>query len=211
MKFVLAMFLQPGLILIDHGHFQYNTISLGLALWAIVGVVMDYHLFGVVAFCLALNYKQMELYHALPFFCFLLGKSLHHSKGYVYTVAAVFKLGVFVLLTFSLCWIPFYVSGGIDGMYQVLTRIFPFGRGLFEDKVASFWCAISVAVKMKQIFSVPSLIRVSLLTTLVSSLPSLWKLTWSPSPYRFLLSLVSQIRANKMSIFKLGFLFIVCR
>ena len=30
---------------------------------------------GSIFFCLALNYKQMELYHALPFFFFLLAKS----------------------------------------------------------------------------------------------------------------------------------------
>ena len=27
-----------------------------------------------------------------------------------------------------------------------ITRIFPFGRGLFEDKVANFWCFTNVLV-----------------------------------------------------------------
>jgi len=30
---------------------------------------------GSILFCLAINYKQMELYHALPFFFYLLAKS----------------------------------------------------------------------------------------------------------------------------------------
>lgn len=64
--------LQPALLLIDHGHFQYNCISLGLALWGIVAVVTQHDILGSIAFTLALNYKQMELYHAVPFFCYLL-------------------------------------------------------------------------------------------------------------------------------------------
>ena len=51
-------------------------ISLGLALIAVLCLSKKFDHFGSVAFCLALNYKQMELYHALPFFCYLLGKSI---------------------------------------------------------------------------------------------------------------------------------------
>jgi alpha-1,3-glucosyltransferase len=71
-----ALLMQPSLLLIDHGHFQYNNASLGLCLLGIVSVCCDKDVLGSVLFSLALNYKQMELYHALPFFCFLLGKSL---------------------------------------------------------------------------------------------------------------------------------------
>ena len=55
--------------------FRYNAISLGLALWGVIGLAYDHDLLGSIAFTLALNYKQMELYHALPFFFYLLGKS----------------------------------------------------------------------------------------------------------------------------------------
>lgn len=34
-----------------------------------------------------------------------------------------------------------------------ITRIFPFGRGLFEDKVANFWCFTNVLVKWKRTFA----------------------------------------------------------
>ena len=75
------MLLQPSMVIIDHGHFQYNSISLGLALFGVVAVVHNWDLVGSVAFTLSLNYKQMELYHALPFFFYLLGKSLHcHNR-----------------------------------------------------------------------------------------------------------------------------------
>jgi len=78
---LMVMLLQPSMVIIDHGHFQYNCISLGLALFGVVTVVHNWDLVGSVAFTLSLNYKQMELYHALPFFFYLLGKSLHcHNK-----------------------------------------------------------------------------------------------------------------------------------
>lgn len=186
----MIILMQPSLILIDYGHFQYNCISLGLTLWGMVGVIHNWDLLGAAAFCLAMNYKQMELYHALPFFCYLLGKSCYPWKNLRGPIARVFKLGVVVIFVFTVCWIPFYFIDGLQGLQHVLVRIFPFNRGLFEDKVASFWCAISVIVKMKRIFSIPVLLKLSLMTTLLSVLPSSWKVLWNPTPYRFILCLV---------------------
>lgn len=53
---------------------RYNGVSLGLALWGVIGLGLGWDVLGSLAFTLALNYKQMELYHSLPFFCYLLGK-----------------------------------------------------------------------------------------------------------------------------------------
>jgi alpha-1,3-glucosyltransferase len=65
----------PGQILIDNGHFQYNNVSLGLTVFAIAAIISDRNLIGSGLFVLAINYKQMELYHALPFFVYLLMNS----------------------------------------------------------------------------------------------------------------------------------------
>lgn len=70
--FVLIAICYPGQILIDNGHFQYNNISLGLAVLAVTSILLDKRLTGAFFFVLSLNYKQMELYHAMPFFCYLL-------------------------------------------------------------------------------------------------------------------------------------------
>ena len=61
---------------------RYNCISLGLAVWAIYFLARGCDLFGSVAFTLALNYKQMELYHAMPFFCYLLGLSFKGNENW---------------------------------------------------------------------------------------------------------------------------------
>jgi len=123
-----ALFLvlvQPPLLLIDHGHFQYNSISLGFTLWAINFILMDKdsiarwavvdclklcHLYQFkyisIFFCLSLNYKQMSLYHSPAFFFFLLGKNLVKGREGVWNIV---KLGVTVILTFTSCWVWFCI------------------------------------------------------------------------------------------------------
>jgi alpha-1,3-glucosyltransferase len=37
----------------------------------------------------------------------------------------------------------------LEQMVQMIHRVFPFARGLFEDKVANFWCAANVVFKLR--------------------------------------------------------------
>ena len=53
-----------------------------------------------------------------------------------------------------------------------LTRIFPFGRGLFEDKVANFWCASNVVFKWRNWAGALTLIRLSTILTALGFLPA---------------------------------------
>lgn len=73
-------------------------------------------------------------------------------------VIQVVKLGIVVAVTFTLCFLPFLTS--VDSILQVFVRMFPFNRGLFEDKVANFWCAISVLIKIRNMFSIPTLSKI---------------------------------------------------
>jgi alpha-1,3-glucosyltransferase len=188
---VFAVLCPPSLMVIDYGHFQYNSVSLGLTLWGIVAVISGWEVTGSVAFSLAINYKQMELYHSLPFFFYLLGKAKISTAGKTGFVLAVLKLGVAVVLVFGVCWLPFYVTGGSEGIRAVVARIFPVGRGVYEDKVASFWCSLSVLLKVREVLSTTTLLWASIVLTLMPVLPSMVGLVRNPTPYRFLLSLVS--------------------
>ncbi|XP_047644777.1 dolichyl pyrophosphate Man9GlcNAc2 alpha-1,3-glucosyltransferase isoform X2 [Phacochoerus africanus] len=183
----LCILLYPGLILIDYGHFQYNSVSLGFALWGVLGVSYDWDLLGSLAFCLAVNYKQMELYHSLPFFCFLLGKCFKKGlkgKGFVLLI----KLACTVVASFILCWLPFFTER--EQTLQVLRRLFPVDRGLFEDKVANVWCSFSVFLKIKDILPHHIQIMISFCFTFLSLLPACMKLTLHPSPKGFKFTLV---------------------
>lgn len=66
----LEAVIQPALVVIDNGHFQYNNVCLGLALGAFHFMTLSdaigfYGVIGSILFCLALNWKQMGLYITL--------------------------------------------------------------------------------------------------------------------------------------------------
>lgn len=60
------------------------------------------------------------------------------------------KLGLTVVATIFVCVLPFL---SLDQLAQIVHRVFPVARGLYEDKVANIWCAISIVVKLRSIFS----------------------------------------------------------
>ena len=43
------------------------------------------------------------------------------------------------------------MSRPITAAGHVISRQFPFGRGLYEDKVANIWCSLSLVLKLKEI------------------------------------------------------------
>lgn len=105
----LLMLLSPGFILVDHGHFQFNNVSLGFALLAATLVCTGRELSGSAFFVFALNYKQMELYHALPFFFMLLGRC-NQQPTVVAKLLKLAAIGITVAFYFAVCWAPFLTS-----------------------------------------------------------------------------------------------------
>ncbi|VDO33155.1 unnamed protein product, partial [Onchocerca flexuosa] len=169
--------LYPGLLVMDSGHFQYNHVSLGLFLFSFACFVSSFLKLGSVFFVLALNFKQMELYHALPIAIYLLSRSFPSknqlstreedeldfslilcSCRYLSWAKQLFVLFITVTITFLFVWLPFLVTK--SDLIQILHRIFPFYRGIFEDKVANFWCAVNTLYKLKSNFEIMVLLRV---------------------------------------------------
>jgi alpha-1,3-glucosyltransferase len=116
---LLMILLQPALVLIDHGHFQYNNVSIGFILWSLLCIMSSYDMIGSVFFCLALNFKTMSLYMAPAFFFFLLARCRYHQ----YPLLHLMKLGITVILTFALQWMPFcmHAASGVtcaEGLHQ---------------------------------------------------------------------------------------------
>lgn len=177
--------LQPALMLIDHGHFQFNCISLGLATGAAVAVVSKHEYIACVLYSLSLNHKQMSAYYAPAFFAHLLGRCIQRRSLF----RGVLKLGAAVLITFIICWWPFFSSWQSVG--QVLKRLAPFERGLYEDYVANFWCGTSMLIKWKQLFSIPVLSRLALGATVTAALPSMLQQIRAPSARGFLLGMLN--------------------
>ncbi|XP_047518533.1 dolichyl pyrophosphate Man9GlcNAc2 alpha-1,3-glucosyltransferase [Pieris napi] len=189
----ILFLLYPGIILIDHGHFQYNCISLGLFLWATFFIVaIENDILATVFFVLALNYKQMELYHAFPFFFYLLRKcliGLPNRNRVLHALVRFIQLAIAVVFCFILVWCPFITSW--NNMLPVIQRLFPFNRGVFEDKVSNFWCTVNVFIKLKNVYSNEEMVKMCFLSTLMASLPSCLDLFFRINRKKFVLSLIN--------------------
>ncbi|KAG0296899.1 Glucosyltransferase-like protein, partial [Linnemannia gamsii] len=194
---LLLILLQPGVILIDSGHFQYNTVMLGLVVWAVNFFLADQDVLGSVAFCLALGFKQMALYFSPAVFAYLLGKSLR--QGFFGCIWKLIKLGLAVVVTLGLLFSPWMQS--MEEFLQVVHRIFPVFRGLYQDKVANVWCAVNIVIKLRERFAIEDLVRFSTLATLLSFLPSLIHLIAKPTKRGLIYGLIN----SSLSFFLLSF------
>ncbi|KAL9644539.1 hypothetical protein ABK040_009403 [Willaertia magna] len=160
----------PSFILIDHGHFQFNNICLGLSTLSIYFLFKFkniYLILSCICFVFSICYKQMALYYSLTFFFFILAIIINNFKRFLF-------VGITVVSSFVIQFLPFYLfSGGdLNIVKQVIHRMFPFKRGLFEDKVASFWCSTNVIIKWNNLFDINTLIKLSTCFTLLMALPS---------------------------------------
>ncbi|KAG6141641.1 hypothetical protein E4U28_002964 [Claviceps purpurea] len=202
---LVAILMQPATMLIDHVHFQYNTVMLGLVLASINSMLAERYKWAAVFFVAALGFKQMALYYAFSVFAYLLGKCFWPRLVLVRLIG----IGLVTLASFAALVLPLILGtlydryrgvdsrADIDGppsplplfafvadyldtrscayaiveqMIQMVHRVFPFARGLFEDKVANFWCALNVVVKLRK-YPADLLPKAALGATLLAVLP----------------------------------------
>lgn len=195
-----AILMQPATMLIDHGHFQYNTVMLGFAVASMSSILAGRRRWACVFFVAALGFKQMALFYAPVVFAYLLGACAFPTVR----PWRFITIGVTTLASFGLLYAPLLIGAyrehhqgvTIDDyeeppllallplevdiknafhapliqLTQSIHRIFPFARGLFEDKVANLWCAIHTFHKLHQ-YPIPLVQRAALLATLASILP----------------------------------------
>lgn len=178
----------PSLLLIDHGHFQYNTIVLGLCVLAVV-LLLDYRrpLIATALVTSGVWFKQMGAYYVPAFAFFLLRQCirLRFKAG----IRLLFGLAMTGIGTTLVIFAPFLRLFPVS-LHPVITRIFPFHRGLFEDKVANFWCALAILTKFNVGLSQDQLVRLCAAVLLLALSPSLLNLLIAkPSGDRFLYAL----------------------
>ncbi|KAK4703792.1 hypothetical protein P7C70_g2429, partial [Phenoliferia sp. Uapishka_3] len=91
-------------------------------------------------------------------------------------VSLLLSIGTVTASSFTLVFAPFLFPPTL--LAQVIHRIFPVARGLFEDKVANVWCALNVAIKLRDLTSPSVLAKLALFTTLSAVLPSVCGVIW---------------------------------
>ncbi|KAL3516794.1 hypothetical protein ACH5RR_023696 [Cinchona calisaya] len=131
---VLAIW-APGLLIVDHLHFQYNGFLLGLLLISLAALENGEDLLGGLFFAVLLCFKHLFAVAAPVYFVYLLR---HYCRGgLVKWFGRLVLMGSVVVAVFAAAYGPFLYYGQIQ---QVLRRMFPFGRGLCHAYWApNFW------------------------------------------------------------------------
>jgi alpha-1,3-glucosyltransferase len=128
----LSVFLSPGLLIIDHIHFQYNGFLYAILLLSLVvarqqrgGLLLSGAIFAAL-----LCFKHIYLYLAPAYFVYLL-------RAYCLGPRSIFdiqwfncvKLAVSIAAITAAAFGPF-ASLSFEQIPQIISRLFPFSRGL---------------------------------------------------------------------------------
>ncbi|CAN6823691.1 hypothetical protein Bca4012_028801 [Brassica carinata] len=125
----------PGLLMVDHVHFQYNGFLLGWLLLSVSFLQDGRDLIGGFLFAVVLCFKHLFAVAAPVYFVYLLR---HYCwAGLATGLRRLVALGSVVVAVFAAAFGPFIYNGQIQ---QVISRMFPFGRGLCHAYWApNFW------------------------------------------------------------------------
>lgn len=141
----ISILLSPGLLIIDHIHFQYNGFMYGILVLSIVFARRQSGLLASgITFAVLLCFKHIYLYLAPAYFVFLLRVyCLDPRSWFRICFAKCVKLGLGIGVVFGLAFGPFVYWNQID---QLLSRLFPFSRGLCHAYWApNVWALYSFA------------------------------------------------------------------
>jgi alpha-1,3-glucosyltransferase len=177
----------PGFILIDHGHFQYNCVMLGLVFSSFLSILFNQPIMSCIFFTIALSTKQMSMYYALAFFSILLGKALFNSRiinpsnysrdfrryNLFEFFTTVFSYAWIVVIVTVVLWMPWISYNNPKLILEPLQAIFPVHRGLYQLKVPNFWCATDIVMKWEVRFSSGVLLAMCAVLSLLFSIPSM--------------------------------------
>ncbi|CAF2386384.1 unnamed protein product [Rotaria sp. Silwood2] len=144
--FTLSLLVNFGLILVDHIHFQYNGFLLGILLISISCMYQNQYLMGAIWFSTLLNLKHIFLYIAPAYVVYLFyAFCIRQSSNWKYFIIKLITLGIATLVPFILSFGPFVLMNQLP---QVLSRLFPFKRGLCHAYWApNIWAMYNVLDK----------------------------------------------------------------
>lgn len=125
----LSILLSPGLLIIDHIHFQYNGFLYGVLILSLVLARKESTLLlSGIMFAALLCLKHIYLYLAPAYFVYLLRVyCLSRKSIFNVRLTNAIKLGLSIATVFIIAFGPFVYMNQIP---QLLSRLFPFSRGL---------------------------------------------------------------------------------
>ncbi|KAK6920412.1 Glycosyl transferase, ALG6/ALG8 [Dillenia turbinata] len=136
----VLVFFSPGLLIVDHVHFQYNGFLLGILLLSLSFLEEGRDLMGGFLFAILLCFKHLFAVAAPLYFVYLLRHYCWNgSNGYFKGILRLLSMGSVVAAVFAAAFTPFLYHDHAQ-IQQILRRLFPFGRGLCHAYWApNFW------------------------------------------------------------------------
>jgi alpha-1,3-glucosyltransferase len=197
--------MNSGLLMLDHVHFQYNGMLLGILL-ASLGCILTsirkyeenksnvflYDWMGAVLFALLVTFKHLYITLAPAYFFYLLRRCCFIrnalSQDLKFSHSRFICLAITVVTVIVVPFIPFVIHG-TDQIVQIFRRLFPFQRGLCHDywagniwalymsfdKVVRFICKKMLGTHIHFPELTPNQVGVILLFSLIPSMTLAWK------------------------------------
>jgi alpha-1,3-glucosyltransferase len=146
----------PGLLLVDHIHFQYNGFLFAILVYSIGCLIRERYILGALLFAILLCFKHIFVYTAPVYLVYLFSQYvLQLHQTFAARAVAFLKLGISVLSVVAAAFAPFVYQGQL---WIVLERLFPFGdRGLCHAYWApNVWALYNVVDKvLEKLLQVP--------------------------------------------------------
>ncbi|KAI9025789.1 glucosyltransferase [Phycomyces nitens] len=151
-----ALFLHPGILIVDHMHFQYNGLLYGILVLSIVEAKRNNLLASGILFAILLNFKHIYLYMAPAYFVYLLKAYCfvpiqpNQQDQREFSIVRLSTLGSAVIGVFAVSMGPFIYMGQLSNL---VGRLFPFTRGLCHAYWAPNFWALYAALDRTLIFA----------------------------------------------------------
>lgn len=150
----------PNLLLVDHIHFQYNGVLLGVLLLSVASIRAERDFLAALLFALLLCFKHIFIYAAPLYFVYLFRRSLRGKRDgggldWRYFAYRMAGLGSIVVVVFALAVSS--VCGGSGNAVECVkamgSRLFPVGeRGLLHAYWApNFWALYATTDKLLKV------------------------------------------------------------
>jgi hypothetical protein len=177
--FTLVAF-NAGLLLVDHIHFQYNGLLMGVLVLCLYCASAECYLLLAAAFSTLVLMKHLFVPLAPIFAAFLIQRHCFVSRCVaarsggegkvikVFSVVRFLQLAAVALAALVLAFGPFLLQhNGTQQLQQIMTRLFPFGRGLvhayWAPNVWALYCAtdkmLSAVIRKINVAALNALLR----------------------------------------------------
>ncbi len=139
---VVLLSCNVGLLLVDNVHFQYNGVLYGILLLSALMLAKGEVFKAAWLFATLLNLKHIFIYVAPAYFVYMLREFCFCDNDELslwrrFRLGNLVRLGGIVIGTFAISFGPFVYWGQLA---QVISRLFPFKRGLTHAYWApNFW------------------------------------------------------------------------